>query len=102
MRIRLEAEKKMVCESFPGKSCSDKKTSQKLLDKYPCSLVKARIVAMNACRAARQQAQPIDLGNREAGFAGRVAQGARQFFGISHRASPCAICAGLANASMPR
>lgn len=53
----LEGAKKKVCQGFPGKSCSPKSVSEKRLAEYPCSVIKARIPAVLACVAARQQIQ---------------------------------------------
>ncbi len=61
-RIRLEAAKKAVCpekpQTFPGRSCHHKTAKEKALaEKYPCSLLRSRIAAVNTCVAARQKVQ---------------------------------------------
>ena len=63
-RIRLEAAKKAVCpekpQTFPGRPCHhERKKDKALAEKYPCSLILARIAAINACIAARQKVQDV-------------------------------------------
>jgi hypothetical protein len=53
----LEKAKDAVCQAFPGESCRPTRANAKLLPLYPCSVIVARIAAMKACLAARQQVQ---------------------------------------------
>jgi hypothetical protein len=69
---RLESEKDQACSSIPGKSCSPSKISQKKLDNYPCSDIRARITALQTCRDKRDEIQQKcfggvpDVGHKQA------------------------------------
>ena len=53
----LQEEMHKICDSIPGGSCSPSKVSPKKLAKRPCSEIRARILAFQACLAARQRVQ---------------------------------------------
>ena len=53
----LQAEMHRICNAIPGESCSSKKVSQKKLARRPCSAIRTRIAALEACLAARERIQ---------------------------------------------
>jgi hypothetical protein len=54
---RLQGEKDRICGAIPGGSMSPSKVSHKRLARVPCSMIKARIQAQQACLAKRQEIQ---------------------------------------------
>ena len=44
----LQAAVKAACQGFPGKSCSEDGKNARFLHVYPCSVIVARIAAVNA------------------------------------------------------
>jgi hypothetical protein len=59
----LQAIKDAICGLIVGESCSPSKVSPKRLARRPCSEIVARIAALRACLAARQQIQSECFGN---------------------------------------
>lgn len=80
---RLEAAKKAVCpeepKTFPGRPCHhERKKDKALAEKYPCSLILARIAAVNTCVAARQKVQDVCFkGSPDTGHPQQIADLAR-------------------------
>jgi hypothetical protein len=53
-----------ICDRIPGDSCSPSKVSQKRLDRRPCSEIRARIAALQACLAKRWEIQNTCFGGK--------------------------------------